>query len=77
MTSAAPETKTSAASRRSQQLALYALFTGGLAIGCVPIFVRLSEVGAGPTAFWRVLLALPIFLVWMFLERRKGRWAGA
>jgi drug/metabolite transporter (DMT)-like permease len=73
MTSASPEPKTDTASRRSQQLALYALFTGGLAIGCVPIFVRLSQVGASATAFWRVLLALPIFLVWMFLERRKGK----
>ena len=72
MTSAVPEFTTSAASRRSRQLALYALFTGGLAIGCVPIFVRLSQVGASATAFWRVLLALPIFLVWMLLERRKG-----
>ncbi len=43
-----------------------------MAIGCVPIFVRLSEVGPSATAFWRVLLALPVFVVWMFLERRRG-----
>jgi drug/metabolite transporter (DMT)-like permease len=35
--------------------------------------VRLSQVGPSATAFWRVLLALPVFLGWMLLERRKVR----
>jgi hypothetical protein len=70
MTSASPEPRANPARRSSKQLAIYALFTGGVAIGCVPIFVRLSEVGPSATAFWRVLLALPVFLAWMFLERK-------
>ena len=71
MTTATPATGTNSPSRRSTQLAIYALFAGGVTIGCVPIFVRLSQVGPSATAFWRVLLALPVFLVWMFMERRK------
>ncbi len=72
MTSASQEPRVNPSRRSSKQLAIYALFTGGVAIGCVPIFVRLSQVGPSATAFWRVLLALPVFVVWMFLERRKG-----
>jgi len=72
MTSASQEHRANPSRRSSKQLAIYALFTGGVAIGCVPIFVRLSEVGPSATAFWRVLLALPVFMVWLFLERRKG-----
>ena len=72
MTRATPATRANPASHRSKQLAIYALFTGGVAIGCVPIFVRLSQVGPSATAFWRVLLALPVFLAWMFLERGKA-----
>lgn len=72
MTSASPEARSSSARRSSKQLAIYALFTGGVAIGCVPIFVRLSQVGPSATAFWRVLLALPVFMLWMFLEGKKG-----
>lgn len=38
--------------------ALPALVLGGVAIGCSPIFVRLSEIGPVATAFWRLTLAL-------------------
>lgn len=49
--------------------ALAALILGGMVIGASPVFVRLSEVGAVPTAFWRLALALvPLFL----LARRAG-----
>ncbi|VDC20415.1 DMT family transporter [Pseudogemmobacter humi] len=49
--------------------ALAALILGGMVIGASPVFVRLSEVGAVPTAFWRLALALvPLF----FLARRPG-----
>lgn len=49
--------------------ALAALILGGMVIGASPVFVRLSEVGAVPTAFWRLALALvPLFL----LARRSG-----
>ncbi len=48
---------------RSQR-ALLALLLGGALIGCSPIFVRLSELDAVATAFWRLALALlPLALV--------------
>ena len=43
---------------------LPALIAGAVAIGFAPIFVRLSEVGPSATAFWRLLLALPVLLAW-------------
>jgi drug/metabolite transporter (DMT)-like permease len=52
--------------------ALVALFTGALAIGTAPIFVRLSETGPTATAFWRGLLALPLLALWALLERRRA-----
>ena len=49
---------------RPARLYLPALLAGGVAIGFAPIFVRLSEVGPSATAFWRLLLALPVLLAW-------------
>ncbi|WP_345894288.1 DMT family transporter [Pseudomonas violetae] len=47
-----------------QTRALPALVLGGIAIGCSPVLVRLSELGAVSTAFWRITLALlPLFLM--------------
>jgi drug/metabolite transporter (DMT)-like permease len=41
------------------------LLLGGVAIGCSPIFVRVSEVGPVATAFWRLTLALlPIAFIY-------------
>jgi len=45
----------------SMRTVLGALLLGGVAIGTSPIFVRLSEVGPVSSAFWRVLLVLPLF----------------
>lgn len=42
--------------------ALLALAAGGLAVGCAPILVRLSEVGPLSTGFWRLALAIPPLL---------------
>lgn len=54
----------SAPSPSLHRRALPALILGGVAIGCSPIFVRLSEVGAVSTAFWRLVLALiPLVLL--------------
>jgi drug/metabolite transporter (DMT)-like permease len=50
------------------RIALGALVCGAFAIGFAPIFVRLSEVGPGATAFWRILLALPVLWLWMAVE---------
>ncbi len=49
---------------------LFALVIGAVAIGFAPILVRLSEVGPSATAFWRVALALPLFLSWSAWQRR-------
>jgi len=50
---------------RSHRRALPALILGGAAIGCSPIFVRVSEVGPLATAFWRLALALlPLLLMY-------------
>ena len=55
-------------------LALAALLAGAAGIAFAPIFVKTSEVGPVATAFWRVLLALPILLAWMEIEgRRSGK----
>jgi drug/metabolite transporter (DMT)-like permease len=44
--------------------ALPALLLGGVAIGCSPILVRISEIGPIATAFWRLVLAvLPLLII--------------
>ena len=48
-----------------------ALLGGAAAIAFAPIFVRISEVGPLATAFWRLLLALPILWIWDRLDRRR------
>jgi drug/metabolite transporter (DMT)-like permease len=52
--------------------ALAALLAGAAGIAFAPIFVRTSEVGPVATAFWRVLLALPILWAWMEIEGRRS-----
>lgn len=55
---------------RHRSPALAALFAGAVGIAFAPILVRLSEVGPVATAFWRVLLALPLVALWAALENR-------
>jgi drug/metabolite transporter (DMT)-like permease len=58
---------------RSQSLALGILIFGALAIASSGIFVRLSQTGPTATAFWRGMLAVPVFAVWILIDaRRKG-----
>lgn len=64
-------------SAASELTGLLALFAGALCIGSAGIFVRLSETGPTATAFWRGALALPLLGMWMLLERRTARHAGA
>lgn len=54
-----------------QARALAALFAGAIGIAFAPIFVRWSEVGPVATAFWRLLLALPLLALWAVLEERR------
>jgi drug/metabolite transporter (DMT)-like permease len=48
--------------------ALAALIAGALSIAFAPIFVRVSETGPVATAFWRVLLSLPLVALWARAE---------
>ncbi|MBR0898916.1 DMT family transporter [Bradyrhizobium tropiciagri] len=56
-------TVSASSSSSGHRRALPALVLGGAAIGCSPIFVRVSEVSAVSTAFWRLALALIPLLV--------------
>jgi len=53
-------------------LAFTALIIGALAMGVSPVFVRLAEIGPFASAFWRVSLALPLLLLWMWIEQRNN-----
>lgn len=64
-------TRLSVFREHTTELGLIALITGGITIGFAPILVRLSEVGPGATAFWRVLLALPALWLLISLEPRR------
>jgi drug/metabolite transporter (DMT)-like permease len=44
-----------------------ALLAGALCIGFAPILVRFSEVGPSATAFYRLLFALPLLWMWLWL----------
>lgn len=50
--------------------AFAALCLGAVAMGISPVFVRLAEVGPYASAFWRVLLALPVLYAWMRIAER-------
>jgi len=52
--------------------ALAALFAGAIGIAFAPIFVRWSEVGPVSTAFWRLMLALPLLAAWTVLRERRA-----
>lgn len=59
MSAEAPTAPTAA-----QSGAVIALVIGAVAMGVSPIFVRLADVGPFTSAFWRVLLALPVLYAW-------------
>lgn len=55
-------------------IAFAALLAGAVAMGASPVFVRGADVGPFVSAFWRVVLALPVLMLWYWLEsRRSGR----
>lgn len=58
----------SAAGGRS--LATLSLFAGAICIAFAPIFVRAAETGPVATAFWRVLLSLPVAWFWFGRQMR-------
>lgn len=50
---------------------LIALFSGAICIALSPIWVRVSEVGPTASAFWRVLLAVPLLWTLFFSLKTK------
>ena len=58
-----------AVTARARTIAIGALLGGAAAIGTSALFVKVSEAGPVSTAFWRVLLALPVLFAWARLER--------
>jgi drug/metabolite transporter (DMT)-like permease len=52
--------------RSTPGTALVALFAGAVFIALSPIWVRVSEVGPTASAFWRVLLAVPLLWILFF-----------
>ena len=51
------------------------LILGGVAIGTSPIFMRFSEVTPTSAAFWRLLLAIPLLVLWQAYDIRKNKGA--
>ncbi len=49
------------AALRAERLAILALLAGAVTTAFAPILVRLSELGPSPTAFYRFLLAIPLY----------------
>ena len=52
------------------RFAFAALIAGAMGIAFSPIFVRLSDLGAPVTAFWRPALAIPALLIWVAFDQR-------
>ena len=52
--------------------AFLCLLAGGCCIAFAPIFVRLSDTGPVASAFWRVLLAMPVLWLWALKSARTG-----
>lgn len=51
--------------------AVTVLLLGAACISVAPIFVRVSEVGPSATAFYRLLLALPVLWLWMSRDQKQ------
>ena len=56
---------------RTERLAILALLVGAVTTAFAPILVRLSELGPTPTAFYRFLLAIPLY--WVMALAVPGR----
>lgn len=54
------------------RLGFVALIGGATGIGFAPILVKMSEVGPSATAFFRLLIALPLLWLWMGWDRRRS-----
>ncbi len=52
------------------------LFVGSTVVGTSSVLVRLAQTPPATTAFWRMLLAIPVFMLWAALERRSNHGQG-
>jgi len=57
-------------------IAFAALLGGAFAMGVSPVFVRTAEIGPFASAFWRVATALPVLVIWAWVEARSQARAG-
>lgn len=55
------------------RIAFAVLLVGAIGIAFAPIFVRLSELGPSATAFYRLLLALPVLWAWNAVPAASGQ----
>jgi drug/metabolite transporter (DMT)-like permease len=58
--------------RRRQLRNFGLLVLGATIIGNSSVLVRLAETPPAATAFWRMLLATPVFVIWMLIERGRS-----
>jgi drug/metabolite transporter (DMT)-like permease len=75
-----PDTMQTSPSRSAitPALAFTALLGGAFAMGISPVFVRTAEIGPFASAFWRVATALPVLVLWAWLDvRAQARASGA
>ena len=54
---------------QTETAAFIALLIGALGISLAPILVRVSELEPNATALYRVLLSLPMLLIWLSIDR--------
>jgi drug/metabolite transporter (DMT)-like permease len=57
--------------RTQSRIAFLALIGGATGIGFAPVLVRLTDTGPSATAFYRVLLALPLLWWWAAAHQRR------
>ncbi len=56
----------------TNQKAYLSLTLGALGISLAPIFVRLSELAPSATAFYRVILCVPVLFIWIAVTDRTS-----
>jgi drug/metabolite transporter (DMT)-like permease len=71
MTSASTSPLIETASRERRLRDFFLLLMGATAIGNSSVLVRLAETDPAATAFWRMVFATPIFVIWAWLEQRE------
>lgn len=67
-----PESQTVAPAKTgADAIGVLALLAGACCIALAPIMVKVSEVGPQASAAWRLLIAVPLLLIWTLVEARN------